>query len=85
MTFTIELPAQAEARLTEKARIAGIDVPTYVERLLEADATRPSLEELLKPVHQAFRDSGMSEEQLSDLLLKAKKEMRAARKNRRPQ
>jgi hypothetical protein len=85
MTLTIELPAQAEARLAEKARQAGIDMPTYVERLLEAEATRPPLEEMLKPIHDAFHDSGMSEEQLSDLLVKAKKEMRAQRRNRRPQ
>ena len=82
MSLIIELPAEAEARLAEKARIAGVDVPTYVERVLQAEAARPPLEEMLKPVRDAFGASGMSEEDLSDVLLKAKKEMRVQRRGR---
>jgi len=85
MTLMIQLPAGTEARLSEKARMAGVDVPTYVERLVEADATRPPLDVLLKPVHDAFQISGMSEDQLSDLLVQAKKDMRAERRTRKPQ
>jgi hypothetical protein len=80
MTFTIELPADAEAKLTQKAKAAGVDVPTLVERVLQAEACRPSLEEMLKPVHEAFEQSGMGEDELSELLVKAKKQMRAERK-----
>lgn len=55
-------------------------MPTYVERLLEADATRPPLDQILKPVRDAFEASGMSEDELSNILVKAKKDMRAARR-----
>ncbi len=82
MTFAIELCAQDEARLARKAEIAGVDVPTYVERILHVEASRPPLDEFLKPVREAFAQSGMTEEQLSDLLIKAKKEMRVDRKDR---
>ena len=82
MSVTIQLPAEAEARLAEKAKGAGIDVPTYVERVLKADVSRPPLEEILKPIHDAFDKSGMSEEKLTDLLLTAKEEMRADRRGR---
>jgi hypothetical protein len=77
MSLTIQLPLEDEARLVLKAKRAGVDVPTYVERVLKAEISRPPLEELLKPVWDAFADSGMSEDELSDLLVHAKKQMRA--------
>jgi hypothetical protein len=82
MTLTIQLPIEDEARLTMKAKQAGMDLPTYVERVLRADVSRLPLEEMLKPVGDAFAASGMSEDELSDLLVKAKKEMRAERRSR---
>jgi hypothetical protein len=84
MSLTIELPTEDEARLAMKARQAGVDLPTYVERLLKAEMSRPALEEILKPVQDAFAESGMSEDDLSELLVKAKKEMRADRRSRGP-
>ena len=82
MTLTIQLPIEDEVRLAKKAERAGVDVNTYVERVLKADVSRPPLEEVLKPVRDAFAESGMTEEDLSDLLAKAKKEMRAERRSR---
>jgi hypothetical protein len=82
MSITIRLPIEDETRLATKAKSAGLDLPTYVERVLKAEVSRPPLEEVLKPVHDAFAESGMSEEALSDLLVKAKKEMRAERRQR---
>jgi hypothetical protein len=52
-----------------------------VQRILKAEASRPAIEEILKPIRDAFRNSGMSEIELSDLLIKAKKQMRADRKS----
>ena len=80
MTLTIQLPSDAEARIAEKARRAGVDVTTYVQRVLQVDATRPPLDELLKPVRDAFNQSGMTEEQLGNLLVNAKKQMHADRR-----
>jgi hypothetical protein len=79
MTLTIQLPTEDEARLAMKAKSAGVDLSTYVERLLKAEISRPALDEMLKPVHDAFVGSGMSEDGLSELLVKAKKQMRAER------
>jgi hypothetical protein len=81
MPLTIQLPVEDEARLEMKAKNAGVDLPTYVERVLRAEISRPPLTEILKPVQDAFVDSGMSEDDLSELLVKAKKEMRADRRS----
>lgn len=82
MSLTIQLPIEDEARLTIKAKRAGVDLPTYVGRVLKAEVSRPPLEDVLKPVRDAFAESGMSEDDLSDLLVNAKKEMRAERRSR---
>jgi hypothetical protein len=82
MSLTIQLPIEDEACLAMKAKNAGVDLPTYVERILKAEASRPLVDEVLKPVRDAFTESGMSEDELSDLLVKAKKEMRAERRSR---
>ena len=84
MSLTIELPTEDEARLAMKAKHAGVDLPTYIERLLKAEMSRPPLEEILKPVRDAFAGSNMKEDELSELLVKAKKEMRAERRSRGP-
>ena len=83
MSLTINLPAEAEARLAEQAKAIGVDVPTYVERILRAAASRASLDEVLKPIRDSFHESGMTEDVLGDLLVKAKKAMRADRRTRR--
>jgi hypothetical protein len=31
MSLTIQLPAEAEARLTEQAKAIGVDMPTYAD------------------------------------------------------
>ncbi len=82
MSLTIQLPTEDEACLALKAKHAGVDLPTFVQRVLKAEISRPSIEELLKPVHDAFADSGMSENELSELLVQAKKQMRAERRAR---
>lgn len=84
MSLTIQLPIEDEARLAIKARRAGVDLPTYVERVLKAEVSRPPLDEILTPVRDAFAESGMGEDELSELLVKAKKEMRADRRSRGP-
>lgn len=82
MSLTIQLKIEDEARLAMKAKHAGVDLPTYVERVPKAEVSRPPLDEMLKPVQDAFAKSGMSEDELGDLLVKAKKEMRAERHSR---
>jgi len=81
MTLTLNLAEKDEQRLTEKARAAGVDVQTYVERIVRAAACRPALDEALRPVREAFQKSGMTDNELGDLLEDAKHKMRAVRRN----
>ena len=83
MTLNIQLAPRAESRLTDKAREAGGDVAEYATRLLESEALRPTLREISGPIHEAFEASGMTEEELGDLLEKAKHEMREERRTRK--
>jgi hypothetical protein len=82
MTLTLKLADKDVERLAQKAQAAGIDVQTYVERLVHAAAGSPPLEEVLRPVREAYRDSGMSEDELGDLLETAKHDMRRERRAR---
>jgi hypothetical protein len=78
MALTIEQHLEDETRLAIKAKQAGAS--TCIQRTVSADISRPVLDESLKPMHEAFRDSGMNEDELSDLLVKAKKQMHAHRR-----
>lgn len=82
MTLQIQLDAAAEGRLADKAREAGVGVEEYVTRLLESAALRPTLREISGPIQAAFEASGMTDEQLGELLETAKHQMRAERRNR---
>ncbi len=82
MTLTLKLPDEDEQRLAAKAKAAGVDLRTYVECIVRAAASRPAIEEVLRPVREAFRASGLSDDELGELLEKSKHEMRAERKAR---
>jgi hypothetical protein len=83
MTLTISIPADEEARLQQRAAERGQDVATYVSQLVSHFAAKPTpLEELSGPIYKAFVDSGMTDDELSDLLEKAKHEARADRRAR---
>jgi hypothetical protein len=80
MTLTVDLAEADAERLAEKARAAGIDVQTYVQRLVRLAATSAPLDEVLRPVREAFHASGMSEDELGELLEEAKHQMRQERR-----
>jgi hypothetical protein len=83
MTITIPISAEAEARLRERAEIAGVNVETYAARLIESLATPPmSMVELSGPVAKAFEESGMTEDELAEFLEEEKHAMRAERRAR---
>jgi hypothetical protein len=86
MTVSIDLSPDEERRLQERASQLGQDVAGYLRRLIREnlDSTRPATEgqtfaKLLAPVHQDFRESGMTEEELDTLLGEALAESRAER------
>lgn len=78
MTITITLPAATEERLRAAAEATGKDVGTFVVEAVEARLSlgRVSLRDILGPVHDDFRRSGMSDADLDALLGEALAEAR---------
>ena len=83
MVLSISISPQAEANLKAKASMAGVDMAAYVSALVEQNARRPmSLEEISGPVAKDFETSGITEDELADVLEQAKHAMRAERRAR---
>lgn len=57
-------------------------VPQYSQSILESEARRPTLSEISGPIAEAFKASGMTEDELGELLETAKHEMRSDRRAR---
>jgi hypothetical protein len=84
MVLTLSISPEAEATLKAKAAAAGVDVATYAARHLELIASPPkSLREISGPIAEEFARSGMTEDELSDLLEAEKHAMRAERREKR--
>lgn len=67
--------------LSQRASLSGADLATYVSAIVERSTEKPlSLEEISGPIYQRFLESGMTDDELSDLL---EAEKHAARANRR--
>ena len=77
----IPITPEAEGRLALRAAASGQDLPSYVAKLVNHFAEPPTpLEELSGPIYQRFLESGMTDDQLGELLERAKHEMRAERR-----
>lgn len=76
MVLSIPVSSETEERLKARAAASGIDLQTLAARVLEQFASEPPLDEALDPIRQDFVASGMTEEELIDLLEAAKHEMR---------
>ena len=68
MMITIDLPSEVEIALREKATVDGKDIQNYIEDSLKKLALQPSLDEILAPLRKNFEESGMSEEDLDNLI-----------------
>jgi hypothetical protein len=85
MTVTIDLSPDEERRLHERAARVGQDLTGYLRGLIRDDleAAPPTrgrtFAEILAPVHEDFRTSGMTEGELDALLEEALRESRAER------
>lgn len=77
MTLSVPLSPEAEARLAAKARAEGVDLGTYAARLLERDAARLTLEQISGELTANFERSGLTDEQLGELLEQEKHDARA--------
>lgn len=73
MVLSISISPEAQAKLAAKAAAAGVDMETSASRHLELMVSSPpSLKEISGPVAEAFAQSGMTEDQLSDFLAEEK-------------
>ena len=83
MTLSVTLTEEQERRLRERAEASGQDLSTYVATLIGRIAgPHAKLEELSGQAYQAFLESGLTDDQLGDMVEKAKHEMRAERRTR---
>jgi len=80
MTLAVPINSDTEARLARKAQAAGVDVTTYVTQLVEREARRVTVRELSGEIAENFRQTGMTEEEMGELL---EREKHAAREKRR--
>ena len=74
--LTIPLPPKVMSQLAERASAQGVDVVTFAGRALCREAARPLLDDILKPVRDAFAASGMTDDELAELLEAEKHAMR---------
>jgi hypothetical protein len=81
MVLSISIPPEAEAKLRLRAAASGSELSAFVSRLVEQFAQPPTpLEELSGPIYQRFIESGITDDELGDLLERTKHEMRAGRR-----
>lgn len=88
MPITINLPQATIEKLQAQAAASGKDVETFVREAVETKlaVTGRSFRDIMAPVHEEFRNSGMSQEELAALVDEAVAETRAERKaSQRPQ
>jgi hypothetical protein len=90
MTITISLSPEQERTLTERAAQHGQDPTSYAHRLLTdalealpgkdappapSEPASSSLAAILAPVHEDFRRSGMTENELDELVEEVREEI----------
>jgi hypothetical protein len=82
MTITVNLPPATIEQLEAEAAATGKDVEKLVREAVQTKLARrkQTFAEVLKPIHDAVDESGMSEEEVQALL---DKELKAVRKDRR--
>jgi hypothetical protein len=88
MTITIELRPDDEQVLRERARESGQELPEYVHRVLEEhirSVPRPEVppktfDQILAPVWEGWRQSGMTEDEIDDLFQQELQEVRRQRR-----
>ncbi len=68
MEITITVPEEVERALEQRAAASGQDVKELVEDIVKEQALRPTLDEILAPVRKEFAESGMTENELDELI-----------------
>jgi hypothetical protein len=87
MTITIELRPDDEQVLRDRARMTGQELPEYVRDVLEThirwisrpETTAKTFDQILAPVWEGWRQTGMTQEQMDAML---QRELEAFRRDR---
>ncbi len=82
MRLNINISARAEKNLKKRAAADGKELAAYASQIVEDAATKPTLEELLKPLRIEFESSGFSDEDLVQQITAAQKAYRNSRNTR---
>jgi len=73
MTLSVPITTRFEAKLRKRAAASGKDVVTFVREAVEEKLGQDeTFAEILAPVHDAFRASGMSEPRAMELFERGK-------------
>jgi hypothetical protein len=91
MSITIELRPDDEQALRDRARESGRELPEYVRQLLEEhlrtsrrpEAVAGSFDQVLGPIWEGWRQTGMTEEQVDAMFRRELEDLRQARLERR--
>jgi hypothetical protein len=90
MTFSITLPPETEQRLRERATQAGQTVEGFIRQLVEREVLGPNgspapetgavpaaktFDAIFAPLRKAVEESGITDEELNDLLEQAREEV----------
>ena len=81
MTIKVDISDEAEAKLRDVASRNGVQPAAYASSLLEEALLRPRLTEALGPTGDRFEQTGMTDEQLGELLEAQKHSARAERRS----
>lgn len=91
MTITIELRPDEERILQQRAQDSGRELPEYVHQVLEEhirSGPRPgaaprTFDLILSPAWEGWRQAGMTEAEVDDLLRQELQEVRRERRERK--
>jgi plasmid stability protein len=76
MTITVDLPAETERKLRERAARAGQDVAALARELIQRGIEeKPTLDEILAPLRREFEASGMTDDELAGLVEELREEV----------
>ncbi len=83
MEITITVPEEVERVLEQRAAASGQDVKELVEDMVKDQALRPTLDEILAPVRKEFAASGMTENEMDELIRAERRAMREEKHGKR--
>jgi hypothetical protein len=83
MTLMIALPPEDERKLAERAAANGQEMSEYVQKLIKKDIDQPSFAEILAPIHEAVRASGMGEAEIDGVIDDAIADSRRQRRGKK--